>query len=83
MSEYDDSDGYLYDETPEDMPPKMKPLKKKVGRWLRGEVSEYLDSWALRASNFIIDYDYQIDFHNWLRDTPTAYLMLKLGEGYE
>jgi hypothetical protein len=81
--EHNYNDDYFYDPMPEDMPPQRKPLKKKVGKWLRGDVKEYLDSWNLRASNFVLDYDYQIDFHNWLRDTPTPYLMLKLGEGYE
>lgn len=44
------------------------------------QFEEYIEGSKLNMRFSAITYDDQIDFHNWLRDTPTEWIVQKLKE---
>lgn len=58
-----------------------KDLGKRI--LTKYQIKEYNNESMHLATKFYdrpIDYDIQIDFHTWLRDTPDGYIFLKLGD---
>ena len=70
----DDLDWFGDDPLPK--PKKFNPRYEKSHR----ESAEYIEGGILNMKFPAITYDDQIDFHNWLRDTPTEYILVKLGD---
>lgn len=59
--------------------PDYDSLRRKNEKNYR-DFTEYIEASRMQFRLQPINYDDQIDFHNWLRDTPDEYIFFKLGD---